>query len=75
VIYARDEPREGGGWKDVLVADTRKPDTTEIFLASRGRVVLNREERRVDLVLTDGVRYSADKPATPKSISSPRTSR
>ena len=62
VIYARDEPREGGGWKDVLVANTSKPDTTEIFLASRGRVVLNREERRVDLVLTDGVRYSADKP-------------
>ena len=62
VIYARDEPRQGGGWKDVLVANTSKPDATEVFLASSGRVVLNREQRRVDLVLTDGVRYSSGKP-------------
>jgi len=62
VIYARDEPTQGGGWKDVLVANTSKPDTTDVFLAASGRVVLNRQERRVDLVLTDGVRYSAGKP-------------
>jgi len=62
VIYARDEPRHGGGWKDVLVANTSKQDAPDVFLAARGRVVLNREERRVDLVLTDGVRYSAGKP-------------
>ncbi len=64
VIYARDEPREGGGWKDVLVAvsNANKPEATDVFLASRGRVVINRDERRVDLVLTDGVRYSSGKP-------------
>ncbi len=62
VIYARDEPREGGGWKDVLVAKTSKPEAIDVFLAARGRVVLNREQRRVDLVLTDGMRYSAGKP-------------
>lgn len=62
VLYARDEPRDAGGWKDILVANTTKPDATDIFLASRGRLVLNRAERRVDLVLTDGVRYSAGKP-------------
>jgi len=71
VIYARDEPREGGGWKDVLVANTSKPDATEMFLAARGRVVLNREERRVDLVLTDGVRYSADKPGETETYAFP----
>src|SRR6185312_14906140 len=28
VLYVRDVPHDGGGWKDVLVADTRKaPDT------------------------------------------------
>lgn len=60
VIYARDEPQQGDGWKDVLVAHTTKPDTPpEVFLASGGRVILNREQRRVDLVLTDGTRYSA----------------
>ena len=42
VLYARDEPRDGVGWKDVLVANTSKPDSTELFLASRGRLVLNR---------------------------------
>ena len=43
-------------------ANTSKPDATELSLASRGRLVLNREERRVDLVLTDGTRYSTGKP-------------
>ena len=62
VLYARDVPAEGAGWKDVLVANTSKPDATELFLAARGRLVLNREERRVDLVLTNGTRYSAGKP-------------
>ena len=62
VIYARDEPQQGGGWKDVLVANTTKQDAPDLFLASRGRVILNREQRRVDLVLTDGVRYSAGNP-------------
>ena len=62
VIYARDEPRQGGGWKDVLVANTSRPDTTDVFLAAGGRVVLNREQRRVDLILTNGVRYSSGKP-------------
>lgn len=58
VLYARDEPDSGGGWKDVVVADTRKPNTTVLFLASRGRVVLDRDKRRVELVLSDGVQYS-----------------
>ena len=62
VLYARDVPAEGVGWKDVLVANTSRPDATELFLASRGRLVLNREERRVDLVLTNGTRYSSGKP-------------
>jgi len=61
VLYARDEPADHVGWKDVLVAKTSKPET-ELFLASRGRLVLNREERRVDLVLTDGTQYATGKP-------------
>ena len=62
VLYARDEPPEGGGWKDILVANTSNEGATELFLAARGRLVLNRAERRVDLVLSDGMRYSAGKP-------------
>ena len=61
-VRPRRAARRGGGWKDVLVANTSKPDSTELFLAARGRLVLNRQERRVDLVLTDGTRYSTGKP-------------
>ena len=71
VLYARDEPPEGGGWKDVLVANTSKPETTDLFLASRGRLVLNREERRVDMVLTDGIRYSTGKPGETNTLRVP----
>ena len=56
VLYSRDIAPEGG-WKDVLVADSSKPGSTTIMMASRGRLVLNPEARRVDLVLTDGTQY------------------
>ena len=60
VLYARDEPESGGGWKDVLVADNRTANVTGLYLARTGRVVLDREARTVDLVLTDGTRYTAN---------------
>lgn len=65
VIYVRDIPRDGRGWAEVFVADTRKPNQPEIFVARRGHLVLDRERRRVDLVLQDGTRHSspADAPA------------
>jgi LPS export ABC transporter permease LptG len=62
VLYARDEPIDGVGWKDMLVANTSKPDSTDLFLSAKGRLVLNRQERRVDLVLTNGTQYSTGKP-------------
>jgi LPS export ABC transporter permease LptG len=62
VLYARDEPTDGVGWKDMLVANTSKPDSTDLFLSAKGRLVLNRQERRVDLVLTNGTQYSTGKP-------------
>jgi lipopolysaccharide export system permease protein len=62
VLYARDIPQGGGGWKDVLVADTRKADSLELYMARRGRLILNREKQTVDLVLEDGTRYSNSGP-------------
>src|SRR6185369_11417448 len=62
VLYARDEPADRVGWKEMLVANTSKPDSTQLFLAERGRLVLNRQERRVDLILTDGTSYATGKP-------------
>jgi lipopolysaccharide export system permease protein len=61
VLYARDIP-PGGGWHDVLVADTRKPDALQLFMARRGRLVLNRAEQTVVLILEDGTRYSISGP-------------
>ena len=46
VLYARDVPQSGGGWKDVLVADTRTPDKPTIYMAGRGR--LHAGPRRTD---------------------------
>jgi LPS export ABC transporter permease LptG/LPS export ABC transporter permease LptF len=57
VIYVRDLPK-GGGWKDVLIADTKEPDRPILYMASRGRLILNREQQTVALVLNDGTRYS-----------------
>ena len=62
VLYARDEPTDGVGWKDMLVANTSKENSTDLFLSAKGRLVLNRQERRVDLVLTNGTQYTTGKP-------------
>jgi LPS export ABC transporter permease LptG/LPS export ABC transporter permease LptF len=59
VLYARDIPPAGGGWKDVMVAETGRPDAmTVMYLAARGRLILDREKQTVTLVLEDGTRYS-----------------
>jgi LPS export ABC transporter permease LptG/LPS export ABC transporter permease LptF len=63
VFYARDEPDPGTpGWKDLLV--TRSDEgagSRTVHLARRGRMVINRAERKVHLVLEDGNRYSMTK--------------
>ena len=58
VIYVRDLPKTGGGWKDVLIADTKEPDKPILYMAKRGRLLLNREQQSVALVLEDGNRYA-----------------
>ncbi|HEY2431439.1 MAG TPA: LptF/LptG family permease [Vicinamibacterales bacterium] len=63
VLYARDIPVQGpGGWKDVLVADTRKAGALDLYMARNGRLNLNREKQTVDLVLENGTRYSSQGP-------------
>jgi LPS export ABC transporter permease LptG/LPS export ABC transporter permease LptF len=59
VLYARDVPPAGGGWKDVLVADTSQRDAPKLFMARQGRLLLDRVKQTVDLVLMDGTRYSS----------------
>src|SRR5262245_57829791 len=46
VLYARDEPEPGTpGWKDLLVSDTSKPQTTTLYMARRGRLDIDRAKR------------------------------
>ena len=56
VLYVRDVDANGG-WTDVMVADTTKPDQQSLTLAARGRVFLDTVNRRIDLALGDGTRY------------------
>ena len=58
VLYARDVPQGGGGWNDVLVADVSKTNQPVVFLARRGRLLLDRAQQTVILLLQDGTRYS-----------------
>jgi LPS export ABC transporter permease LptG/LPS export ABC transporter permease LptF len=62
VLYARDIPQNRSGWKDVLVADTSKPEAVVLYMARQGRLVLDRVKRTVALVLHDGTRYSSSGP-------------
>jgi LPS export ABC transporter permease LptF/LPS export ABC transporter permease LptG len=59
VIYVREVPATGG-WTGVFMADERAAQSPSIFLAQRGRVVIDREKRTVQMVLEDGTRHTAD---------------
>jgi LPS export ABC transporter permease LptF/LPS export ABC transporter permease LptG len=65
VLYVRDVPPHTRGWKGVFLADTRKPGETQLLTADRGHFVLDPSQRRVDLILEDGVlhRSTLDAPA------------
>ena len=57
IVYVRDAPPGSSEWSDVFLADTRNPASPEIFISERGRMLLNREERRVAILLEDGARH------------------
>ena len=65
VLYVRDVPLEGG-WRNVFLADTRNSAQANIFVATRGRMLTDRAERRVEVLLEDGTshRVDPDKPDT-----------
>src|SRR5262245_41656162 len=72
VLYPRDEAEPGQpGWKDLLVANTSKPDAIELHLAKRGRIVLDPVKRSVLLILTDGTKYTVAAPAQANTLRFP----
>ena len=64
VLYVRDVSSTGAGWSDVFLADTRDSAQPVVFVAEQGRVVLDQEERRVEVVLRHGTRHQVN-PADP----------
>lgn len=59
VLYVREVPRSGG-WNGVFMADDRPGQPAAVYLARRGRVVIDRGARTVQMVLEDGTRHTAD---------------
>ncbi len=65
VLYVRDVPANTRGWQGVFLADTRNPGEPQLLTANRGHFVLEPAQRRVDLILEDGIlhRTKTDTPA------------
>ncbi len=65
VLYVREVPANGAGWLDVLAADTSNPSSPVIYVARRGRMLIDRRARTIQMLLEDGTRHStkADDPA------------
>jgi LPS export ABC transporter permease LptF/LPS export ABC transporter permease LptG len=59
VLWVRDVPASGGGWNGVFISDRRSTGAPAIYLARRGRVAIDRERRRIELVLEDGTRHTS----------------
>jgi LPS export ABC transporter permease LptG/LPS export ABC transporter permease LptF len=58
VLYVEEVPSDGRGWLNVLAADTSNPSAPVIFLARRGRMVVDRGARTIEMVLEEGTRHS-----------------
>src|SRR6185295_13981522 len=46
------------GWRDVFLADSTRADETTVYVASAGRLVIDREKQTVTLLLERGSSYT-----------------
>ena len=60
VLYVRDVDIQGTGWSEVFLADNRDPENPQVYIADKGRVIIDREDRVVDIVLTSGGGHRVD---------------
>ncbi len=60
VLYVRDVPPSGTGWHGVFLADERPGQPAATYFARRGRILIDRPARTVEMVLEDGSRHTAD---------------
>src|ERR671918_1905795 len=59
VIYVR-EVTPGVGWTDVQVFDNTAPMEPKLYLAKKGRLLLDESKRTVQMVLIDGTHHSVN---------------
>ena len=61
----REIPLEGG-WRDVFAADTKNASQPIVYVAQRGRMLIDRQARTIEMVLEDGAQHTtkAADPAT-----------
>ncbi len=57
VLYVREIPLEGG-WREVFAADTRNASQPIIYVAKRGRMLIDRQARTIEMVLEDGAQHT-----------------
>jgi LPS export ABC transporter permease LptF/LPS export ABC transporter permease LptG len=69
VLYVGDVPPTGG-WRDVMAADTRDPNQPVLYLARSGRMLVDRAQRTIQMVLEDGTQHTtrSDEPADYKVL-------
>ena len=60
MLYVREVSAAGDGWRDVFLADMRKADQPDVYVAARGQVVLDADARTVDIVLRAGTGHVVD---------------
>jgi LPS export ABC transporter permease LptG/LPS export ABC transporter permease LptF len=60
VLYVRDIPPDGRGWNGVFLADLSGGQRSAIYLARHGRVVIDKERKRIDIELLDATQHSLD---------------
>jgi LPS export ABC transporter permease LptG/LPS export ABC transporter permease LptF len=58
-LYVREIPPTGG-WDGVFMSDNRGGEGSAIYLARRGRIVIDRDRKSVEMVLDEATRHSAD---------------
>jgi LPS export ABC transporter permease LptF/LPS export ABC transporter permease LptG len=60
VLWVRDVPATGGGWNGVFISDTRNTSAPAVYLARRGRVSIDRDRQRIELILENGTRHTSN---------------
>ena len=64
MLYVQEVSTTGAGWSEVFLADISSSDQPAVYVAERGRVVVDRDARTVDVVLENGTGHFSD-PTTP----------